>query len=182
MTLLCEMLRELTLVGNEISDEQVDEICNIIYNTKRIFLVGRGRSGLIAKMFAMRLMHLGISAFVIDEVTTPAIKRGDCLFICSGSGETGSLKVIADKAKRIGATILLITANKESYLAQKADKKIVILGYTPKNEINTHHSIQPMGSQFEQLQLLTLDAIVLKIKEKLGVTEEEMMMRHANLE
>lgn len=42
MTLLCEMLRELTLVGNEISDEQVDEICNIIYNTKEYFWLAEG--------------------------------------------------------------------------------------------------------------------------------------------
>ena len=182
MELLCNMIEELELVGSEVDDRQVEDMCDVICSSKRVFAVGKGRSGLIARMFAMRLMHMGISAFVIDEVVTPSIQKNDCLLICSGSGETGSLKVIADKAKSIGASILLITANSESYLAEKADKKVVISGYPPKNEKNTHRSIQPMGSQFEQLQLLTLDAIVLKIKERLGVTEEEMMMRHANLE
>lgn len=177
-----EILEELEHVAEEIDQGQVDEMCQRILGAKRVYLAGRGRSGLIARMFAMRLMHMNLTVYMVDEVVTPAIHDSDLLIICSGSGETGSLKTMADKAKAIGATLQLITANEESYIAKKADAKIVIHGYTPKNEKNENKSIQPMGAQFEQLQMLVLDGAVITIMKKLGLSEQEMMARHANLE
>ena len=44
------------------------------------------------------------------------------------------------------------------------------------------HSIQPMGSQFEQMSFLIFDAIVLKLMENWNQTSEQMFMRHADLE
>ena len=38
--------------------------------------MGAGRSGLVAKAFAMRLMHLGLEAFVVGETITPALNKG----------------------------------------------------------------------------------------------------------
>lgn len=177
-----EILDELRNVACGIDEGQTEEMVRLILAAKRIYLAGRGRSGLIARMFAMRLMHMGLEAYVVDEVVTPAIQKDDLLIICSGSGETGSLKALADKAEAIGARIQLITANEESYIARKADAKVVIHGYTPKNEKNENKSIQPLGAQFEQLQMLVLDSMVVEIKNRLGVTEQEMMDRHANLE
>lgn len=182
MNITIEILDELKRVAEEIDANQLEEMCRRILEAKHVYLAGRGRSGLIARMFAMRLMHMGVSAYVVDEVVTPAIQKGDLLIICSGSGETGSLKIIADKAKQAGARLQLITANAESYIAERADSKVVIQGYTPKNETNKNRSVQPLGAQYEQLQMLTLDGVVVKIKQMLGVTEQEMMNRHANLE
>lgn len=182
MELITQMLEELCALSTEIRNDDVEMLCTEIRGTRRVYLAGRGRSGLISKMFTMRLMHLGLEAYAVDEVVTPAIGVGDLLILCSGSGETASLKAMADKAAHYQARIVLITANAESYLAAKADKKIVIEGYTPKNEKNSHHSIQPMGSQFEQMMMFTLEAAVLTLKKQLGVSEQEMMRRHANLE
>ncbi len=182
MNLTVEILEELKPVAEEIDKAQVEEFCQRIFAAKRIYLAGRGRSGLIARMFAMRLMHMELEAYVVDEVVTPAIGKDDLLIICSGSGETESLKTMADRAKAAGASLMLITANEESYIADRADAKIVIHGYTPKNEKNVHSSIQPLGAQFEQLQMLLLDGIVVMLKQQIGVSEEKMMARHANLE
>lgn len=63
-----------------------------IRNSDRIFVVGTGRSELVGKAFAMRLMHLGFNVHVVGEVTTPAIRDKDCLIAISGSGETKQLQ------------------------------------------------------------------------------------------
>lgn len=182
MQIITDMLKELEAVSGTIDEEQVRRMCGRIVGAKRVYTVGRGRSGLIAKMFAMRLMHMGVTAYAVDEVVTPSIQAGDLLIICSGSGETASLKAMADRARQFGADIQIITANEESYLGKMADSRIVINGYTPKNKVNVNRSMQPMGSQFEQLMLFVLEAEVILLKETLGVSEELMMRKHANLE
>ena len=48
----------------------------------------------------MRLMHMGISSYVVGETCTPNIKEGGLLVICSGSGETKSLVNHAKKSER----------------------------------------------------------------------------------
>ena len=65
-----------------------------------MFCAGAGRSGFQVKGFAMRLMHMGISSYVVGETCTPNIKEGGLLVICSGSGETKSLVNHAKKSER----------------------------------------------------------------------------------
>lgn len=182
MKLILDILEELKSIASDIDRVQVNTLCDRIVAANRIYVVGRGRSGLIVKMFAMRLMHIGLTVYAVDEVVTPAINARDLLIICSGSGETASLKAMVDKAKANGAHVELITANADSYIAHRADDCIVVNGYTPKNTVNLSKSIQPMGSQFEQLMLFILESTIIMLKDRLGVSEEDMMACHANLE
>ncbi|MGA9080797.1 MAG: 6-phospho-3-hexuloisomerase, partial [Halobacteriota archaeon] len=46
----------------------VAEIIETHEDRHRIFLLGEGRSGLVARSFAMRLMHLGFDVYVFGEV------------------------------------------------------------------------------------------------------------------
>jgi len=48
----------------------VAEIIATHKNRHRIFLLGEGRSGLVARSFAMRLMHLGFDVYVFGAVVT----------------------------------------------------------------------------------------------------------------
>ena len=49
--------------AQEFLDEKaIDEFEDIIINANNVFVTGAGRSGLAAKAFAMRLMHLGLRA------------------------------------------------------------------------------------------------------------------------
>lgn len=179
---VADVIKELLRIGDEISANEIEQMCDMILTSDRIFTVGRGRSGLVSKMFAMRLMHLNLEAFAIDEVVTPSIKSGDLMIICSGSGKTASLVTMAEKAVSLGASLQIITASAGSTIAKMANGTVLIPGYTPKNSVNKHLSIQPMGSQFEQLLLIVLDTAVVYLMEKKGVTENEMMARHANIE
>ncbi|MGZ4892148.1 MAG: SIS domain-containing protein, partial [Halobacteriota archaeon] len=66
----------------------VTDILAAQQNHKRLFVMGAGRSGLVVKGFAMRLMHLGFNVYVVGETVTPAVETDDLLIVISGSGET----------------------------------------------------------------------------------------------
>ena len=44
-------------------------------NDATIFLAGSGRSGFVAKFFAMRLMHLGFHVYVFGETLVPPVGK-----------------------------------------------------------------------------------------------------------
>ena len=95
------ILKELQDATFKIEEEQIENVLKLIAPDKKIFLTGKGRSGLAAKGFANRLMHLGFQAYVIGEISTPHTKAGDLLIITSGSGETDALVSIDKKSQRI---------------------------------------------------------------------------------
>ena len=67
------------------------------------------------------------------------------------------------------------------HTGENADGMIILPGDSKGNN-EEKHSIQPMGSQFEQMSFLIFDAIVLKLMENWNQTSEQMFMRHADLE
>ncbi|MGM9947779.1 6-phospho-3-hexuloisomerase, partial [Floccifex sp.] len=136
----------------------------------------------VVKAFTNRLMHLGFRCFVVGDVTTPPIHKDDILFILSGSGKTSSLVEMAKKAKEYGASILTITLQKEGNIAKIAKACIVLPGTTRLQNKVLFESIQPIGSSFEQLSWLTCDALILLLKQKLGLKNEDLIKNHANLE
>lgn len=154
-----------------------------ILKARRIFLAGVGRSGLMLKAAGMRLMHLGLTVYIAGETVTPGIRQGDLLLIGSGSGETPSLVSMAQKAKSVGASLSLITILPSSSIAQLADPVVCIPAPTSKSEdTKQYHSIQPMGSLFEQCLFLFLDALVLDLMDRLKLDSDQMFRLHANLE
>ena len=154
-----------------------------LMEANRVFVAGAGRSGLMVRGFAMRLMHLGLDAAVVGETTTPAICDTDILLIGSGSGATASLCAHANKAHDIGARIALITIQAECPIGRLADITLTIPAPTPKIETDIgFQSIQPLGSLFEQCLLITLDALITLIMENMEGDGEAMFGRHANLE
>lgn len=59
----------------------MEKFADAILKADRIFVAGAGRSGFVARAFANRLMHMGLTVFFVGEPTTPAIKAGDLLVI-----------------------------------------------------------------------------------------------------
>ena len=168
----------------KVSVEEVEKALDEFESAPRIFLAGAGRSALGIRGFAMRLMHLGGQAYVVGETTTPSISSKDLLLIGSGSGRTPSLLAAAEKAKEIGAKVVLITIDRNSPIAQLADVAVVIPAPSPKaaEGATEASSIQSMGSLFEQSLFVLLDSCVLLMMRRLSISEEEMFDRHANLE
>ena len=168
-----------------LDEKAIDEFENVIIQSKNIFVTGAGRSGLAAKAFAMRLMHLGLSAYVVGETISPAIYEDDCIVAISGSGET---KI----AKNRGSKVLALTSYPESSLGQLADTYILVKGRTNKEEDDENYmkrqihgnytSLTPLGTAFELTTLVFLDAIVSELMEKMQQTESDLKARHTVLE
>lgn len=170
-----KVFSELNSILSQIDEQTVVKLCDIVISAERIFLAGMGRSGLVARSFAMRLMHAGFQAYVVGDVTTPSIGEGDLLIAISGSGETQIIKYIVDRAKSFGAYILLITSNpQKSSISKISDINIIL----PKSA----QPILPLKSAFEASAFIFLDIVIMMIMNKKGISESQMMKRHSNLE
>jgi len=177
------IVNELGFVLHRVDQVAFEKLIELLASSQDIFVCGAGRSGLMGKSFAMRLVHLGYRGHVIGETTTPSFKEGDLLLVCSGSGETSSLVPIVQKAKRLGGKVGLITIDPLSTIAGLADLVIQLPAPSPKViNANSWTSIQPMGSLFEQSLLLLLDLVVLALMDRQGSNAALMYNRHANLE
>lgn len=178
-----QITTEIKQALSRVNDQEAASLREALLSGSRIFIAGRGRSGLQMKGAAMRLMHLGLQVFVIGDVTTPAISSSDLLLIGSGSGSTASLVQFAEKAKSVGAKIALITTNANSIIAGMADHVITIPAPTPKvKEKRDFTSIQPMGTLFEQSLGILMDSLIIQCMEQANKNSERMFSLHANLE
>lgn len=163
--------------------QEADRLMTQILDANRVFVAGVGRSGLVMRSFAMRLMHMGLTVHIVGYETTPAISAGDLLLLGSGSGASASLLAHGKKASQVGANLALITTQGDSPLARLADLVLVIPAATPKaDSSNNQRSVQPMASLFEQSMLLTLDALSMMLMERLELDDGTTFLRHANLE
>jgi 6-phospho 3-hexuloisomerase len=172
---IIEKISSILTATNPSYDEQLTEKLD---KASRIFVAGAGRSGLIAKFFAMRLMHGGYEVFVVGEIVTPSIRNGDLLIVISGSGETETMIAFAKRAKELGAEIVLITTKNSSTIGDMAN--FVIQVGTPEQYSKIVG--MPMGTTFELSTLMFLEATIAHIIHEKGIPEEEMRTRHANLE
>ncbi|MCL7422489.1 MAG: 6-phospho-3-hexuloisomerase [Methylobacter sp.] len=161
------------------TDDSYDEkLTGMLDKASRIFVSGAGRSGLIGRFFAMRLMHSGYDVSVVGEIVTPSIKKGDLLIIISGSGETEQLVAFTKRAKDIGAEIVLISAKSDSTIGDMADAVFQIGNPEQYGKVVG----MPMGTVFELSTLFFLEALISHVIHEKGIPEEEMRSRHANLE
>jgi 6-phospho-3-hexuloisomerase len=177
------VLDEVRQVLERVSARDADRFVAALARARRIYITGVGRSGLVVKAFGQRLMHLGIVVHLADEITAPAISRGDVLVACSGTGTTQLTLYLARKARAIGARVLALTARPRSPLARLARHVVEIPAPLERGRrARGVRTRQPARSLFEQALFLFLDAVVLKLIETLGVGPRKIERRHANLE
>ncbi|MDO4323011.1 MAG: 6-phospho-3-hexuloisomerase [Lachnospiraceae bacterium] len=175
--------REIAETLQKIDENQVDLLVGEILKAKKVYVSGAGRSLLMMRGIAMRLMHLGFESYVVGDTTTPAFEKGDLLIVGSGSGETSGLINVVNKAKKLGGNIAVFTIKKESSLGKMADVLVEIPAFTPKVHYeNMKRTILPSGSLFEQCLLVLGDTIVIPLAEKRNIVLEGEFSRHANLE
>ena len=182
--ILSDITAELDRTFEAMDGAQIQELERRIVAADRVFVAAAGRSLLAIRGFAMRLMHFGYTAYVVGETVTPAICPGDLLIIASGSGSTGSLVVMAEKCKKVGADLALITTRPDSPIGHLADHIVHLEAYTAKLPGSGIKSVQLGGSTFEQGVLIMGDAIIVDLAAQGadGDKNAELMTRHANLE
>ncbi len=182
---------------NHIKDEEVEKMINVLVKAycengkRKILVMGAGRSGLVGKAFAMRLMHLGYNAFVLGETIVPRIGKNDIVIAISGSGRTRLIVTAAEAAKAVGATLIAITTYPDSPLGKLADIVVTIPGrskvakeedYFARQILGIHEPLAPLGTLFEDTCLVFLDGLIVELMRRLGKNEKEIRQRHANIE
>jgi 6-phospho-3-hexuloisomerase len=180
---------------NIIKEYQVEDflknLIEIYKEGRKVLVVGAGRSGLIGRAFAMRLMHLGFNVYVLGDTVVPPLRAGDALIAISGSGRTRSVITVAEAAKSVGAKVIALTTYINSPLAKVSDIIVEIPGRTKVSSENDYYTRQligiyeplaPLGTLFELVAMVVLDAVVAELMVQLGKTEEDLKKLHANIE
>ena len=153
---------------------------------KRIFLTGAGRSGLVASAFAMRLMHLDFTVYVIGEIVTPAVESDDLVIALSGSGETSPIVEMSTIIKEKGTKLAVVTSNKDSRLGSLADITVQIsgrpnidsVGFLERQLTGISISFAPLGTIFEINVMILMDSVIAGLMLATGKSEADMKQKH----
>lgn len=163
----------------DVTKNDIDKVITLFFEANRIFVYGAGRSGLVSRAFAIRLVHLGFQTFVIGETIGAPVKKDDLVFVISGSGEAIPTVMTAEIARNIGAKLVVVTGERKSRITKFADIAIFLSAGCKDNE---RKQLAPLGTLFEASAWILLDSIIAEIMRSKGETEESMQSRHATLE
>jgi 6-phospho-3-hexuloisomerase len=190
-----EIVECIKLSIDELNVNEVEQLIKLLLEARdeKIFTVGMGRSGFVARSFALRLMNLGFNVYFLGETITPAAEKDDLLIAISGTGTTKMVLTASAAAKEIGAKVIAITSFSESPLGQLADLVVTVKGRTkagmPREEdylarqiIGEREPLTPLGSIFENNCMVFLDSLIVELMHRLGRTEADLKRRHATLE
>ena len=185
------ILKAVEVISEDEKKKMIDELLDAYKRGARVLVMGAGRSGLVGKSFAMRLLHLGFQVYVLGETIVPRIRENDLVIAISGSGRTRLIVAAAEVAKIVGARIIAITTYPNSPLGRLADIIVRIPGrtkiakeedYFARQILGLHEPLAPLGTLFEDTTMLFLDGITVELMKKLGKTEEDLRNQHANIE
>ena len=176
-------LEGVKLLLERIEKKATQRLIQSIIHARRIFVTGRGRSGVLSEWLAVRLMQMGFDVHVPGQVTCPRTGKSDLLIAISCSGTTTTTVDLARIARDSGAKVVAMTAIKTSPLA-KAAGHILLLPVTTKDlEKKYKYGIGPCNNTlFEQTLVLYFDSLVYSIMEREGISKKELSRRHTNLE
>lgn len=181
-----QALAEIGDVIARTDEAGIDRLVEALARARRIVLHGLGREGLMMRALTMRLFHMGLDVHVLGDMTMPPVGPGDLLVVSAGPGAIPSVAAFLGIAAAAGAATLCITAQPDGTTARLAHQIVVLPAQTMANDRPGGHAavsaILPMGSVFEGVMFLVFELVVLRLRERLGVSPEAMRARHTNLE
>ena len=177
------VVREIVRLAPRLPIDRLGPLMDAIETAPASHVAAVGRARLIAQTFAMRLMQLGRPVHVVGDVTAPAMAGGDTLVAVSGTGETRTTLGVARAAVGLQARVIVLTAAPQSALARIAGELIVLPG-APRLPVpgTDTDSLQPPGSQFEQMLFCFLEETVAGLARRCDPDFTTIQSRHANLE
>jgi arabinose-5-phosphate isomerase len=108
-------------------DENFHKAVEAIYRCPgRLIVLGLGKSGLIAKKIAATLTSTGTPSFYIHPVEAAhgdlgLVSRDDVVVFLSKSGMSDELRPLLPTLRRLEVTIISLTGNPKSFLAEHSD-------------------------------------------------------------
>jgi 6-phospho-3-hexuloisomerase len=179
---LTTVVAEIEGVAAKVNRDSLAALADRIHAAPRVFVAGEGRSGLMGKAFAMRLMHLGLTVYAMGESITPAVREGDLVVVISGSGTTAGAVRTAEQAVSAGADTHAVTTDPGSPLAARANGVLVLPAATKYRRTDEAPTIQPLSSLFDQATHVALDVVCLALARRLDVDNERARATHSNTE
>jgi len=165
---------EIAAVLSRVEHEQFAAVLSVFSDTsRRWFFSGQGRSGLVARMVAMRAMHIGRQAHVLGEATCPAITPDDGMVFFSGSGETPVTIHFAEIAHAVGATVVAVTHAPHSRIVELADCALIV---------PVQRSSQLPGNLSEQCSLVLMDSLLTTAASALEDPAATLFRQHTNMQ
>lgn len=177
-----QALGELGDVFDRTTDEALDTLCDEVLAARRIACHGVGREGLMMRALCMRLMHLGLDAHVVGDMTTPPVGPGDLLLLSAGPGAFSTVLALLGVAQGAGARTVVVTAQPDGEAPRAADAMVVLPAQTMADDRGGAAGLLPMGSLYEAAQLVFFDLASIRLRERTGQSPDEMRARHTNLE
>ena len=108
-------------------DDRFDRAVDLLHHCKgRVILTGMGKSGIICRKIAATLTSTGTAAQFLHPAEAihgdlGVIRSDDVVVALSYSGETGEILRLLETIRRLGATLIAMTGDPASTLAQAAD-------------------------------------------------------------
>ncbi|EQD58359.1 6-phospho 3-hexuloisomerase, partial [mine drainage metagenome] len=153
------------IAGVPVAD--VQRAVRVLAAAPATFVYGAGRSGIVGRAFAMRLVQTGLTAYVIGESVTPIVKRGDAVFIVSGQG--GELLQPPDREHRAARGRRPDRAH--GPVRVKLAHAATVLVTLEFGEDADRPRYAPLGTLFEAASLRLTDGIVAELMAARGETE-----------
>ena len=143
----------------------------------RVVVMGMGKSGHVGRKIAATLASTGTPAFFVHPAEAShgdlgMVMAGDVVLAISNSGESDELAAILPAMRRLGVTLVAMTAHPDSTLARHAD---LVLSSAVDEEA-CPLNLAPTASTTAQMALG--DALAVALLDARGFREEDFARSH----
>jgi len=152
--------------------------CELLLACKgRVVVVGMGKSGHVGRKIAATLASTGTTAFFVHPAEAShgdmgMITRDDVVLALSNSGSTAEIVTLLPLIKRMGITLISMTGNPDSPLAQAAEVNLDASVAQEACPLN----LAPTSST--TVSLVLGDALAIALLEARGFTAEDFAFSH----
>lgn len=159
-------------------DDSFVTIVNLIYNCKgRVIISGVGKSAIIANKIVATMNSTGTHSVFMHSADAVhgdlgMIQKEDVVMFISKSGNTAEVKRLVPFIKEMGNPLIVMVANKDSYLAHHADYLLL----TPVEEEACPNNLAPTCST--TVQLVMGDAIAMALSVMKNFSAEDFAKCH----
>lgn len=170
-------IEELHKLSDSISPD-FDTVVELIYqSTGRLVVMGIGKTGIIGHKIASSLASTGTSAFFVNAAEAVhgdlgMIKQNDIVMLVSNSGATNEILNVITPLRNIGCTLIAMTGDVESKLAQECDYVL---------SVHVDREACPLGlapTTSTTASLLMGDALMVCLMEKRRFKAENFAVYH----
>lgn len=172
-----EEIRELTTLADTIDASFADVVDTLYACRGKIVVTGIGKTGIIGHKIASSLASTGTPAIFVNAAEAVhgdlgMVSRDDVVLLVSNSGATNEILAVIDPLHHIGCTLVALTGNPHSPLAERCDKVL---------SVHVDKEVCPLGLAPTTSTTATLmmgDALMVCLMEKRHFRAENFAVYH----